>query len=76
MLAEARTSSSGPVTLPLRHHRPAACAAGIGLETVRVLAGAGARVIMTSRNLQAGQQAAKELTQNGTKVSQCILPRP
>lgn len=46
----------------------ATAAAGIGTETVRVLAAAGARVIMTSRNIEAGQQAAKQLMQHQLKV--------
>ncbi|KAL3136276.1 hypothetical protein ABBQ32_007283 [Trebouxia sp. C0010 RCD-2024] len=40
---------------------------GIGQETVRVLAGAGAKVIMTSRNLAAGQKVATELMQGKGK---------
>ena len=44
--------------------------AGIGKETVRVLARAGAKVIMTSRDLAAGQQAAKEITQGNIKVTE------
>ena len=42
--------------------------AGIGRETVRVLAGAGAKVIMTSRDVAAGQQVATELMQGKVKV--------
>ncbi|KAL0030577.1 hypothetical protein WJX79_005883 [Trebouxia sp. C0005] len=40
---------------------------GIGTETVRVLAAAGARVIMTSRDIEAGQQVAKQLMQHHLK---------
>lgn len=47
--------------------------AGIGQETVRVLAGAGAKVIMTSRNLAAGQKVATELMQGKGKVRLHIM---
>lgn len=57
-----------PIMSVLHQAESALCLAGIGKETVRVLAGAGAKVIMTSRNLAAGQQAAKELTQGKLKV--------
>ncbi|DBB15688.1 hypothetical protein WJX82_002856 [Trebouxia sp. C0006] len=40
---------------------------GIGTETARVLAAAGARVIMTSRDIEAGQQVAKQLMQHQLK---------
>jgi NAD(P)-dependent dehydrogenase (short-subunit alcohol dehydrogenase family) len=43
---------------------------GIGLETVRALAGAGARVIMTSRSVTAGQAVADKLLADGVKVLQ------
>ena len=41
---------------------------GIGVETVRALANTGARVIFTSRNLQAGQAVADRLKAGGVKV--------
>ncbi len=43
--------------------------AGIGEETVRVLAIAGARVIMTSRDIEAGQQVARQMMQGNLKVT-------
>ncbi len=46
----------------------ATASAGIGTETARVLAAAGARVIMTSRDIEAGQQVAKQLMQHQLKV--------
>lgn len=46
---------------------------GIGVETVRALAVAGARVILTSRSVEAGQKVAEQLHADGSiKVS--ILP--
>ena len=42
---------------------------GIGKETVRALATAGARVILTSRSLPAGEEAAQELKGAGVKVT-------
>ena len=41
---------------------------GIGTETARALSLAGARVIITSRNLEAGQKVADELNSTGPKV--------
>lgn len=41
---------------------------GIGVETVRALASAGARVILTCRALHAGEAAAQELQRAGAKV--------
>ena len=38
------------------------------METVRVLAAAGARVIMTSRSAEAGQKVARQLMQSDLKV--------
>ena len=38
------------------------------METVRALATAGARVILTSRSLPAGEKVAKELKDSGVKV--------
>ena len=49
-------------------YSPSCTASGIGRETVRVLAGAGAKVIMASRDLAAGQQVAQQLTQGELKV--------
>jgi len=46
----------------------ATASAGIGTETARVLAAAGARVIMTSRDIEAGQQVTKQLMQHQLKV--------
>lgn len=40
---------------------------GIGAETVRVLASAGARVIMTSRDIGVGQQVARQMMQDNLK---------
>lgn len=48
--------------------------AGIGKETVRVLAAAGAKVIMTSRDLAAGQKVATELMQGKVTVSTSPCP--
>ena len=44
---------------------------GIGVETVRALASAGSRVILTSRSLEAGQVVAKQLKAEGVKVRHC-----
>lgn len=41
---------------------------GIGTETARALSLAGARVIITSRNLEAGQKVADELNSTAPKV--------
>lgn len=41
---------------------------GIGTETARALSIAGARVIITSRNLEAGQRIADELNSTAPKV--------
>ncbi len=41
---------------------------GIGTETARALSLAGARVIITSRNLEAGQKVADELNSTDAKV--------
>lgn len=57
--------------LRLRHtsERPfAGGTSGLGLETVRLLAAAGARVILTSRSAAAGQTVADNLTAVGLKV--------
>ncbi|BDA50602.1 Retinol dehydrogenase 14 [Coccomyxa sp. Obi] len=40
---------------------------GIGVETVRALASAGSRVILTSRSVEAGQVVAKQLKAEGVK---------
>ena len=50
--------------------------AGIGKETVKVLAAAGAKVIMTSRDLAAGQKVATELMQGKVMVSTSPPPPP
>lgn len=42
--------------------------AGLGRETVRVLAAAGADVVFTSRSAEAGQRVAQELATSGVKV--------
>lgn len=49
---------------------------GIGRETVRALAAAGAKVIMTSRDLAAGQKVATELIQGKVMVTLPSLPPP
>ena len=57
------------------HHRcltPAGGNAGLGRETVRVLASAGAHVVFTTRSAERGQQVAKELAAGGLRV--CQLP--
>lgn len=43
--------------------------AGIGTETVRALATAGAKVIFSSRNLENGKNVAKEMQASGVKAS-------
>ena len=45
-----------------RRHR------GIGIETVRALASAGARVLLTSPNVYAAQQVAQQLGADGVLV--------
>lgn len=40
---------------------------GIGVETVRALASAGARVLLTSRSVEAGQKVADQLKADGVK---------
>ena len=49
---------------------PAGGNAGLGRETVRVLAAAGAHVVFTTRSAERGQQVAKELATGGLKVCQ------
>jgi len=44
---------------------------GLGLETVRLLAAAGARVILTSRSAAAGQTVADNLAAAGLKEPPC-----
>ena len=41
---------------------------GLGIETTRALAYAGAKVIFTSRDITAGEKAAAELQAAGLKV--------
>lgn len=41
---------------------------GIGVETVKALAGAGARVILTSRSAESAEAVAKALKAAGAKV--------
>lgn len=41
---------------------------GIGVETVRALASAGSRVILTSRSVEAGEKVAQQLKADGVKV--------
>ena len=41
---------------------------GIGVETVRALASAGSRVILTSRSMAAGEAVAKDIKASGVKV--------
>lgn len=45
---------------------------GLGLETVRVLAAAGARVVLTARSAPAGQKIADDLNAAGTKVTRLL----
>ena len=49
---------------------------GIGVETVRALATAGCRVILTSRSVAAGEKVAKELKASGVKVMTCAAIFP
>src|SRR5258708_20858281 len=49
-------------------------AAGIGIETARALATAGAEVTLAVRNLQAGEQAAAQIAE--TTRSTQVLPAP
>ena len=42
---------------------------GLGIETARAMAHAGAKVILTSRKVEAGQKVAQELQSSGVKVS-------
>lgn len=55
---------------------------GIGVETVRALASAGSRVILTSRSVEAGEKVAQQLKADGVKVrawtwfSSCCANRP
>lgn len=42
---------------------------GLGVETARAMAHAGAKVILTSRKVEAGQKIAQELQSSGVKVS-------
>ena len=48
-------------------------ASGIGIETARVLAGAGAEVTLAVRNVEAGQRAAAEITRTGTTGRRQVL---
>ncbi len=48
-------------------------ASGIGIETARALAGAGAEVTLAVRNVEAGQRAAAEITRTGTTGSRQVL---
>lgn len=49
-------------------------ASGIGLETARALAGAGARVTLAVRDVSAGQEAARDITATtGTAVEVASL---
>lgn len=45
---------------------------GIGVETVKALATAGSRVVLTSRSVEAGTQIAEQLKAEGVKAS---IPR-
>ena len=49
---------------------------GIGVETVRALATAGSRVILTSRSVPAGEKVAKDLKASGVKVKLCAAGFP
>ena len=48
---------------------PAGGNSGLGAETARVLAAKGARVIITSRRLEAGQKVAAAIQKKATKAS-------
>lgn len=52
---------------------PAGGNSGLGVETARAMAHAGARVILTSRKVEAGQRVAQELQTSGVKVSLKLL---
>jgi short chain dehydrogenase len=41
---------------------------GLGVETVRVLAGAGAKVVLACRSIESGQNVANILNSTGLKV--------
>ena len=45
---------------------------GIGVETARALAHAGARVILTSRKVSAGEEVAASLKSAGVKASRLL----
>ena len=45
---------------------------GIGVETVKALAAAGSRVVLTSRSVEAGVKVAEQLKSEGVKV----VPEP
>ena len=46
---------------------------GLGVETARAMAHAGAKVILTSRRVEAGQKVAQQLKTSGAKVSLSVL---
>lgn len=46
---------------------------GLGVETVRALATAGSRVILTSRSVAAGEKVAKEIKVSGVKVGKEVV---
>ena len=42
---------------------------GLGVETVKALATAGSRVVLTSRSVEAGDKVAEQLRAEGVKAS-------
>ena len=49
---------------------------GIGAETVRALAAAGARVVLTSRDAAAGQEVAIRLAHEAGELKVCCFRKP
>ena len=61
---------------PSAYHNPAGKTSlvtggnsGIGVETVKALATAGSRVVLTSRSVEAGMKVAEQLRLEGVKVA-------
>jgi len=52
---------------------PAGGNSGLGVETARAMAHAGARVILTSRKVEAGQEVARQLQSSGVKVEDLLV---
>ena len=53
---------------------PAGGNSGLGVETARAMAHAGAKVILTSRKVEAGQEVARQLQSSGVKVDLLYPP--